>query len=100
MAICGAIAGANSWVDIAEFGRRQRAWLATFLDLPHGIPSHDTFGRVCARLDPQQVQAAFGAWVAAVHTLTAGQVVAVDGKLAQRSYDTHHGPAARRMMSA
>ena len=100
IAICGTIAGANSWVDIAEWGSSHRAWLERFLDLPHGIPSHDTFGRVFARLAPQQFQAAFGAWVATVASLTAGQVVAVDGKLARGSYDTHHGHAARRMISA
>lgn len=100
IALCGTIAGANSWVDIAEFGRSQQAWLQTFLELPNGIPSHDTFGRVFARLDPQQFQAAFGAWVAAVQTLTAGQVVALDGKLVRHSYDKHSGQAARRMISA
>lgn len=100
IAICGTIAGANSWVDIAEFGKSQSAWLKTFLDLPNGIPSHDTFGRVFARLDPIQFQATFGAWTASVQTMTDGQVVAVDGKLARRSYDTHHGHAARRMISA
>jgi predicted transposase YbfD/YdcC len=100
IALCGAIAGANSWVDIAEFGRSQQAWLQTFLDLPNGIPSHDTFGRVFARLDPQAFQAAFRTWIEAVQTVTDGQVVAVDGKLARRSYDTHHGHAARRLISA
>lgn len=100
IAICGTIAGANSWVDIAEFGKSQAAWLKTFLDLPNGIPSHDTFGRVFARIDPEQFQASFGAWIAAVQTVTDGQVVAIDGKLARRSYDTHSGHAARRMISA
>jgi hypothetical protein len=55
--------GAESWVAVEEFGTTKRAWLETFLDLPHGIPSHDTFGRVFARIDPGQFQHSFMQWV-------------------------------------
>ena len=55
IAICASIAGANDWVAVAEFGRSKQAWSATFLDLPHGIPSHDTFWRVFRALDPRSV---------------------------------------------
>ena len=59
IAICGAICGADTWVEIAEFGQAKKAWLNTFLALPHGIPSHDTFGRVFSRLDPKQLERCF-----------------------------------------
>ncbi len=54
IALCAVICGADTWVDIEEFGHAKRAWLETFLELPNGIPSHDTFGRVFGRLDPEQ----------------------------------------------
>ena len=100
IAICGAISGADGWVDIAEFGRSKIDWLRTFLELPHGIPSHDTFGRVFARLDPEAFQASFLQWVQAVESLTQGQVVAVDGKVLRRSHDRAANKAALRMVSA
>jgi len=53
IAICAVICGADSWVEVELFGRSKEEWLRTFLELPHGIPSHDTFGRVCQRLDPE-----------------------------------------------
>jgi hypothetical protein len=59
IAICAVICGADGWVDVEEFGKTKRAWLATFLALPNGIPSHDTFGRVFARIDPDQFQQSF-----------------------------------------
>ena len=55
IAICAVICGADGWVDVEEFGTTKQAWLTTFLELPNGIPSHDTFGRVFARIDPEQV---------------------------------------------
>jgi hypothetical protein len=69
IALCAVICGADTWVDIEEFGYAKRAWLETFLDLPNGIPSHDTFGRVFARLDPEQFQACFLSWVQAINTV-------------------------------
>jgi len=59
IAICAVICGADSWVEVDAFGRAKAAWLRTFLALPHGIPSHDTFGRVFARLDPQEFEQGF-----------------------------------------
>jgi len=83
--LCAVLAGAETWVDIAEFGRAREAWFRTFLALPHGIPSHDTFGRVFARLDPTAFARCFQAWVATVATLAAGEVVALDGKTVRGS---------------
>ncbi len=76
LALCGVICGADSWVEVEEFGRAKLAWLLTFLDLPNGIPAHDTFGRVFAVLDPEQFEQGFGRWVEALAQRTAGQVVA------------------------
>jgi hypothetical protein len=65
LAICGVICGAEGWVEIEEFGKAKEAWFTALLRLPHGIPSHDTFGRVFAHLDPRQFEASFLDWVEA-----------------------------------
>lgn len=100
IAICAVICGAESWVDIEMYGKSKRDWLAGFLDLSHGIPSHDTFGRVFARIDPEEFQGCFLAWIQTVFTVTAGQVIALDGKQLRRSHDQANGKAAIYMVSA
>lgn len=100
IAICAVICGADSWVDVEAFGIAKIDWLRTFLELPNGIPSHDTFGDVFARLDPAQFQTCFLLWVQAVVILTSGQVVAIDGKALRRSHDQRLGKDAIRMVSA
>jgi predicted transposase YbfD/YdcC len=100
MAILGAICGADTWVDVAAFGHAKEAWLRGFLELANGIPSHDTFGRVFARLDAEQFRACFVDWVKAVAQLTEGQVIAIDGKTARRSHDRVAGREAIHMVSA
>lgn len=100
LAVCGVICGAESWVEIEEFGKAKQAWFKQFLTLPHGIPSHDTFGRVFAALDPEQFGAGFGLWMAAIAQHTAGQVVALDGKTLRRSHDRTNGKAALHVVSA
>lgn len=87
IAICGVICGADNWVDLELFGRSKEEWLKRFLVLPNGIPSHDTFGRVFARLDPEKFAQCFTSWVKAVSQLTQGQVIAIDGKTLRRSHD-------------
>ncbi len=100
IALCAVVCGADSWVEIAQFGEAKRDWFARFLDLPHGIPSHDTFGNLFAALDPQQFHTCFLAWVQSVVTQTAGAVIAVDGKTARRSHDRGAGKAAIHTVSA
>src|ERR1035438_3827741 len=80
IAIAAVLSGADSWNDIADYGEDKREWLQTFLTLPSGIPSHDTFNRVFAALDPEEMEKGFAAWVASIAKLTAGEVVAIDGK--------------------
>jgi predicted transposase YbfD/YdcC len=100
IAICAVIAGAESWDDIALFGETKYAWFATFLDLPNGIPSHDTFNRVFAALDPAQFRAGFASWVQAVMPALPPQVIALDGKTVCGSEDRYQGKAAIHMVSA
>jgi predicted transposase YbfD/YdcC len=100
IALCAVICGADSWVEVAEFGELRREWLGRWLDLPGGIPSHDTFGRVFAALDPVAFEACFARWVQAIAAVTAGQVVAIDGKVARGSHDRGAGRAALDLVSA
>lgn len=87
IAICATICGADNWFAIAEFGQAKKEWLHTFLALPHGIPSHDTFRRVFAILDKDQFQECFMAWIQAIVEIWPGQIVAIDGKTARASHD-------------
>lgn len=100
IAICGVICGADSWTEIEEFGLVRQAWLKGFLELPNGIPSHDTFGRVFARLEAKEFHRRFSEWVRSVATLTGGQVVAIDGKTMRRSHDRTNGQDALHLVSA
>ncbi len=100
IAICATICEADSWVHIELFGKSKLAWFQGFLELSQGIPSHDTFGDVFARLDPVQLQNCFIAWTQAMAELLPGQVVAIDGKTARRSYDRAGKKGAIHMVSA
>jgi len=100
IALCGVICGADSWVDIAEFGLAKLEWFQQFLHLPNGIPSHDTFGRVFARLDPEQLQGCLLAWAAALREAGGGNLVALDGKTLRRSHDQASGKSALHLVSA
>lgn len=100
IAVCAVICGAESWTDIELFGKAKEGWLKRYLALPHGIPSHDTFGRVFARLDPERFEASFLSWVQAVFERTEGEVVALDGKTVRRSHDRSNGKSAIHLVSA
>ena len=100
IALCAVLSGADSFVEIATYGQAKEAWLRTFLALPHGIPSHDTFGRVFAALDPAAVEHRFLQWVHTTLRPDADQVIAVDGKTLRRSHDRGQGREALHLISA
>jgi predicted transposase YbfD/YdcC len=99
LAICGVICGAEGWVEIEEFGKAKEAWFTELLALPNGIPSHDTFGRVFACIDPKQFEASFFQWVQGISKTVKG-VIAIDGKTLRRSHDHAAGKKALHMVSA
>ena len=100
ISICAVICGAEGWTDIENFGNSKLPWLKTFLELPNGIPSHDTFGRVFSMLDAQQFQLAFYEWVMAVNEIVHGQIINIDGKRLAGSEDKFLGKRAIYMVSA
>jgi predicted transposase YbfD/YdcC len=100
IALCAVICGADTWVEMAAYGRAKEEWLKQFLPLPNGIPSHDTFARVLARLKPEELQRCFRNWIRAVSELTHGEVVAIDGKTLRHSFDRAAGKGAIHMVSA
>lgn len=100
LTICAMICGAESWVEIENYGIAKQAWLGTFLELPHGIPSHDTIERVFARLRPEPLQQCFLNWVQAVFQISDGQLIAVDGKTLRGSYERGSKQGMIHMVSA
>jgi predicted transposase YbfD/YdcC len=100
IAICAVVAGADTWDDIEDFGKAKHDWLKTFLDLPNGIPSHDTFRRLFERLDPDEFQRCFLGWIEALHEATERQVIAIDGKTLRRSFDRAKGKSALHLVHA
>lgn len=86
IAVMAVICGAEGWTDVELFGRSKQKWLATFLELPDGIPSHDTFDRIFALLDPDAFERCFLAWMSALVALTGGRLMAIDGKSLRRSF--------------
>jgi predicted transposase YbfD/YdcC len=100
ISLCGVLCGANDWVAVALWGRANLDWLKTFLELPNGIPAHDTFGRVFALLDPEQFADCFAGWMAAVCARLGLKQVAIDGKALRRSHDRGKGKAALHLVSA
>src|SRR3954454_10102686 len=92
VALCAVIAGAQDWQQIVTFGRKRLDWLRGFLELPNGIPSHDTFERVFDRLKPQAFQACFRNWVQAVSAALRVKHVAIDGKTLRGSGSAELGP--------
>lgn len=98
--ICAVICGTEGWISIAKYGEAKYEWLKKFLELPNGIPSHDTFARVFARIDPEQFQSSFLNWIQSIERVTEKEVVAIDGKTLRRSYNTKSNQSAIHMVSA
>jgi predicted transposase YbfD/YdcC len=100
IAICAIICGVDDWVAVEAWGNAKHTWLEKFLDLPNGIPSHDTFGRVFARIDPKQFQKYFLSWIRAIAQRMHRQIISIDGKKLRRSHDRMRGKSAMAMISA
>jgi predicted transposase YbfD/YdcC len=100
IALCTLLTGGEGFQDMELFGKSKRAWLQTFLALPHGIPSHDTFGRVFARLNPERFQQCFLSWSQSVAQLTQGALISLDGKTVKASLDRATAASPLHMLSA
>jgi predicted transposase YbfD/YdcC len=100
LVVSAMLAGANDFVAMQKFGHAKRDWLEQFLELPNGIPAHDTLGRVISLLDAEQFTQCFLSWVQTIHKVTAGEVVAIDGKTARASLDRAKGQNPLHVVSA
>ena len=98
--ICAVICGAEGWNEIELFGQSKRQWLETFLELPNGIASHDTFARVISSIKPDDFEQRFQKWTQAMAENIGEKVIAIDGKTLRRSFDNANGKAAIHMVSA
>ncbi len=98
--LCAVIAGADDWVEIAAFGKEKEQWFKTFLELPGGIPSHDTFGRVFWLINPEEFAKCFVSWIRSAFPMGDSDVIAIDGKTARRSHDRINGKSAIHVVSA
>lgn len=100
LTICAVLSGANTWVEIEEYGESKRDWLASFLTLPHGIPSHDTLSDVLARLNPTELEAGFQRWVSSIATAITDVQIRIDGKVLRGSGDAAQGKRPLHLVSA
>jgi predicted transposase YbfD/YdcC len=100
IAICTVICGGETFTDMSEFGKAKSEWLGKYLELPYGIPSHDTFRAVLSRLDPAAFSECFMRWTSAIHEATRGEVIALDGKTIRHSFDKFTGQEALHLVSA
>jgi len=91
IAIIGVLCGADEWTEVEEVAWLKADWLRRFLDLPHGIPSHDTLSRVFGLLAPEAFSQALLGWIQHVAALSRGELVSIDGRTLRRSYDTAKG---------
>jgi predicted transposase YbfD/YdcC len=100
LAVCATLGNANGWADIERFGKAKLDFFRTFLDLPNGIPSHDTLGRVFALLDPAPLMASIQQWLDALSAAVAGEIIAIDGKTSRGSFDRAAGKNPLHLVSA
>ena len=98
--ICATICGANDWEAIAQYGRTKQEWLKTWLELPNGVPSPDTFNRIFARLKPEELQKCFIGWMQAVQTMTEGELLNIDGKTLRGAKEAGLGATHAEVSSA
>ena len=99
-AICAVVCGADGWIDIEMYGIARKKWLGEFLSLPNGIPSHDTFARVFSQINPEEFNRCFLNWVKGIRQITAGEIIAFDGKQSRNSGDEKNGQGVINTVSA
>ena len=109
IALCAVVCGAESFAEIARWGRSNQTWLASLLPLTHGVPSHDTgeiapqftrFGRLFARLDREAFATCFRAWTTSLYEKTEGEIISLDGKWLRNSFDKAAGTDSLKLVSA
>lgn len=100
LSICAVICGADTWVDIESYGRAKYEWLKKFLELPNGIPTHDTIARVFSSLKPEQFQKIFLSWIQFISCFNPGEVIAIDGQSIRHYYERGGDKKAIHMVSA
>jgi predicted transposase YbfD/YdcC len=100
ISICAVVCGADGWEDIEMYGSARKKWLEKFLELPNGIPSHDTFARVFSQISPEEFNKSFLSWVKGISKITAGEIIAFDGKQSRNSGDEKNGRGVINTVSA
>lgn len=100
ISICAVVCGADGWIDIEMYGIARKKWLGKFLELPNGIPSHDTFARVFAQINPDGFNKSFLSWIKGISKITAGEIIAFDGKQSRNSGDEKNGRGVINTVSA
>jgi predicted transposase YbfD/YdcC len=100
IAICAVICGADDFVGIVKFAKAKRSWLGKIVDLKNGIPSHDRFNAIFAAIKPAEFERCLLSWITALHEVTSGQVIAIDGKTLRGSFDKASSKSAIHMVSA
>jgi predicted transposase YbfD/YdcC len=100
ISICAVVCGADGWIDIEMYGIARKKWLEKFLELPNGIPSHDTFARVFSQINPDEFNKSFLSWVKGISKITAGEIIAFDGKQSRNSGDDKNDKGVINTVSA
>ena len=100
ISICAVVCGADGWIDIEMYGIARKKWLGKFLELPNGIPSHDTFARVFSQINPDEFNRSFLSWIKGISKITAGEIIAFDGKQSRNSGDEKNGQGVINTVSA
>jgi len=98
--ILGTICGADTWTEICEFALAKINWLKTFLTLPNGIPSHDTFGRIFSLINPETFEKCFCEWITSLSLDIKDEIISIDGKTLRGSHNRKHGQKALHLVSA
>jgi predicted transposase YbfD/YdcC len=100
ISICAVVCGADGWIDIEMYGIARKKWLEKFLELPNGIPSHDTFARVFSQISPDEFNKSFLSWIKGISKITEGEIIAFDGKQSRNSGDEKNGKGVINTVSA